>query len=483
MTDFDKRISDLAREQEGRTFNPFGPDAMPDDYPFGPEIDAPKIAATPFVLADPASIPRRRFLVGKWLLRGEVTAILAPGGSGKTTFETGLALSIATGVDTFNRGLPEGAARVWCWNLEDDLGELQRQFAAATIQHGITATDIGDRLFVDGLDNALCTAIETPNGAQIVEPVYQALAAELKRRAIDVLMVDPFVSSHAIGENDNRAIDAVAKAWKRVAQDCQCAIVLVHHTRKTGGNAVTVEDARGASALLGAVRVALTLNQMRDDEAARFGIADDAERRSLVRVDAGKSNRSPAEAAFWFKLVSVDLGNGDGLHPGDSVGAAIKWTPPDPFDGLSVRDLYNVQQSIAAGEWAQSVQASNWAGHAVAEALGLDASDKRDKARIGALLRDWVKTGALLIEARHDSKKGRDRPFVIVGNPVDPTTLPTLKSEVGKGGEAGKTHAQNPTPPHPLYRGGEWGGVEGDAPSLGGETCPRCDGEGCEWCA
>lgn len=400
---------------------------------------APMIAATPFALPDPASIPRRRFLIGKWLLRGEVTAILAPGGSGKTTFETALALSLATGVDTFDRGLPEGALRVWCWNLEDDLAELQRQFAAATIQHGFGGADIADRLFVDGLDHTLCTAIETENGAQLVEPVYEALAAELKRRAIDVLMIDPFVSSHAIGENDNRAIDAVAKAWKRIAQDCGAAIVLVHHTRKTGGNAVTVEDARGASALLGAVRVALTLNQMREDEASRFGIADDAERRSLVRVDTGKSNRSPAEAAFWFKLVSVDLGNGDGLHPGDSVGVAIKWTPPDPFDGLSVRDLYNVQQAIAAGDWAQSVQASNWAGHAVAEALGLDASNKQDKARIGALLRDWIKSGALLIEPRHDSKKGRDRPFVVVGNPVDPTCLPTLKSGVGKGEEAGET--------------------------------------------
>jgi hypothetical protein len=370
MIDLEAEVAKLNRANKVREYAAFGLDASPDDHPFGPDTDALRVAATPFALPDPATIPRRRWLCGKWLLRGEVTAVFAPGGVGKTTFMTGTALSLVTGADNFERGLPEGASRVWCWNLEDDLGELQRQFAAASLHHGFTASDIGDRLFVDGLDNALCTAIETPNGAQIVEPVYQALAAELKRRAIDVLMVDPFVSSHAIGENDNRAIDAVAKAWKRVAQDCDCAIVLVHHTRKTGGNAVTVEDARGASALLGAVRVALTLNQMREDEATRFGIADDAERRSLVRVDAGKSNRSPAEAAFWFKLVSVDLGNGDGLHPGDSVGAAVKWTPPDPFDGLSVRDLYNVQQAIAAGDWAQSVQASNWAGKAVAEALG-----------------------------------------------------------------------------------------------------------------
>lgn len=155
----------------------------------------------------------------------------------------------------------------------------------------------------------------------------------------------------------------------------------------------------------------------------------------------GKSNRAPAEAAFWFKLVSVNLGNGEGLHPGDSVGAAIRWTPPDPFDGLSVRDLYNVQQVIAAGDYAESVQAKDWAGFAVAEALGLDAEDVQHKARIKSLLRTWIGTGALAIDRRHDAKKGRDKPFIIVGDPIDPASLPTLKSGVGTGGEVGKSQA------------------------------------------
>lgn len=384
------------------------------------------IRATPFCWHDPATLARRHFILGTWLLRGEVTAIIAPGGSGKTTFETALAVSLASGVDFFCRQLHEGALRVWCWNLEDDLEELQRQFAAATLQHGLSANDIADRLFVDGMDKALCTAIETPNGVQLVKPVFEALVEEIKHHKIDVLMIDPLVSSHAIGENDNRAIDVVAKAWKRVAQECRCAIVLVHHTRKTGGNAITVEDARGASALLGAVRIALTLNPMREDEASRFGITDPAERRSLVRVDMGKSNRSVAESAFWFKLVSVDLGNGEYPEPGDSVAAAVKWNPPDPLDGLSTRDLYNVQQAIGRGEYAESHQSDRWVGKVVAEELGLDVNVDVDKARIRSLLKTWKSEGALKVERRWETKKSRNTPFVIVGNPVDPTTLPTL---------------------------------------------------------
>lgn len=472
----EQRIDDLAREYDERLSRSAWEAVNPhDDYPED-RGEGKRISATPFVLPDPTTIPPRRWLYGRQYQRGEVTAMIAPPGIGKTTFEIGTALAMASGRDLFGKDLPEGALRVWVWNLEDDLIELSRQIAAAAIHHGITAEDLADRLFVDGLDKTLCTAIEGENGPQLVEPVYVALTAELKRRKIDVLKVDPFVSSHSINENDNGIIDAVTKRWKRVAQECNCAILLVHHTRKTGGNAVTVEDSRGASALSGAVRTALTLNHMSEDEASRFGITDPAERRTIVRVDNGKSNRAPPESAFWFKLHGQDLGNGD------NVAAAARWTPPDPFDGLSVRDLYNVQQAIAGGEWAQSVQAGNWAGKAVAEALGLDASAKADKARINALLRNWIASGALLIENRHDSKKGRERPFVVVGNAVDPTTLPTPKSGVGKGGEGGERQASNPIPTPPIYMGGEWGGVGSEPAEPSGEGCARCDGVGCAWC-
>ena len=58
---------------------------------------------------------------------------------------------------------------------------------------------------------------------------------QIKEHAIDVLVVDPFVSCHEVFENDNPAIDMVAKEWSRVAELGSCAIHLVHHTRKAAG--------------------------------------------------------------------------------------------------------------------------------------------------------------------------------------------------------------------------------------------------------
>ena len=61
-----------------------------------------------------------------------------------------------------------------------------------------------------------------------------------------MLVIDPFVSSHQASENDNGAIDLVAKEWARLADRCNCAIELVHHTRKTNGEDATTESGRAA---------------------------------------------------------------------------------------------------------------------------------------------------------------------------------------------------------------------------------------------
>ena len=53
------------------------------------------IHATPYRWPDPRSLPTRQWLLGHWLLRGEVTAIIAPGGTGKSTISATLALSLA----------------------------------------------------------------------------------------------------------------------------------------------------------------------------------------------------------------------------------------------------------------------------------------------------------------------------------------------------------------------------------------------------
>lgn len=375
------------------------------------------IRATPYRWPDPRSLPTRQWLLGHWLLRGEVTAIIAPGGTGKSTIGTALALSLASGQPLLGKPLPRGPQAAWIYNLEDSQDELDRQVSAACIFHGIAPEDCRNRLCVDsGLVQPLCTATEDRDGFAIAENVFAQVAATVRERAISVLIVDPFVSSHTVRESSNEAIDAIAKRWKRLAQETGCAVVLVHHTKKLGGREVTAEDGRGAVALRDAARVVLPLNSMSQAEAEELGITDPALRRSLVRIDTGKANRAPPDAATWIKLESQCLENGEGGEPADYVGVACLWEKPDVFHGLSAWHLYQVQLRVAAGQWRDSAQAKDWVGNVVAQVAGLSA--EKDKARIKAILKTWKRNGALRVESLPD-KNGDERPFVVVGDPVE----------------------------------------------------------------
>ena len=379
------------------------------------------IRATPYGWPDPKSLPTRQWLLGHWLLRGEVTAIIAPGGTGKSTIVTALALSLASGRPLLGKPLPHGPQSTWIYNLEDAQDELHRQVAAASLLHGIVPNDCRNRLYVDsGLVQPLCTAIEDRDGFAIAENTFVQIAATVRESGISIVIVDPFVSSHTVRENSNEAIDAIAKRWKRLAQETGCAVVLVHHTKKLGGRDVTAEDGRGAVALRDAARVVLTLNAMGQTEAKELGITDPALCRSLVRVDTGKANRALRDAATWIKLESQCLDNGTDSEPVDFVGAAALWEKPDIFHGVTAEHLRIVQQGLVTGNWRENVQATDWIGNLVASVVKL--SVETDKARIKAILRMWFGSGALVKEIRSD-RKGNLRPFVTAGHPVAPAEI------------------------------------------------------------
>jgi hypothetical protein len=293
------------------------------------------ISATPYRWRGPATIPPRPWVLGGWLLRGTIAAAVAPGGVGKTTFLAAAALGMVTARPLLGKATWDGPKRIWIWNLEDDLEELQRAVQAAALHHAITEEDLGEGLFVDSaMEGAgLCTAVQDQSGLKLLAPVYDAITAELIGRGIDVLIIDPFVSSHEVEENDNGAIDKVAKAWARVAKAASASIVLVHHTSKAGAAEVTAFSGRGAVSLINACRSTLVFNRMPTDVAQRLGIKEDERRRYFAVMD-DKHNRAPAEKADWYRLVSVPLGNGRLCH-GDEVAVAEPWAPPDPFENVT----------------------------------------------------------------------------------------------------------------------------------------------------
>jgi hypothetical protein len=431
-------------------------------------VDPVKIRASPFRWPDPRTLPRRPWVWGRWLLLGTVSAIVAPGGVGKSSFVASMLLSLASGrQEILGKTVWAGPKRVWYWNLEDGRDELEMQLVAASMFHGVGQDACADRIFLDsGPEGAeLCIAVEERDGYRIAVPVVEALIAELQARKIDVLVVDPFVSSHGVSENDNSAIDAVVKTWAAIAKRAGCSVVLVHHSKKLGAEKVTAESSRGASALVSAARVTLVLNRMDVAEAKRFGIVEDKERRRLFTVQDDKANRAPAEDAQWFRLASQNVDNSTGQddpfgEDGDSVGVVTRWTPPDAFENVTVEHLRAVQALVAGGSYKENHQAADWVGKAVADVLGIspDKDATADRAKINALLRTWFGTGALVVVERRDPEKREMKKYVEVGTPAE-DGAPPPSGGAGHSGAGRAPTAPRPTCP-PLGAGGGAGGAK-----------------------
>jgi len=383
-------------------------------------LDAPAISASPFTWTDPALLPPREWLYGHHLCRKYVSSTIAPGGVGKSTLTVVDALAMVTGTDLIG-ARSYRPLRVWLWNGEDPAEEMQRRVTAAMLCHDIDPRDVEGRLFLDsGRETPIRIGATSPNGPQIAEPVVEALIAAIRERSIDVVIVDPFVSVHAMPENDNGAMDAAVKAFARVADRTGCAIDLVHHSRKLNGADADIDAARGGSAIAGAVRAARVLNAMSKDTAEGFGI-EERDRRSYVRIDDAKANLAPASSARWFHLASQPLGNATAERPEDFVAVAEPWSAPDAFDGISLTDLYNVQNAVHQKALRESHQATNWVGHEVGRVLGLNSHCDPDKKKIKHLLRTWIANGALTIDVVPDSRAGREVKVVNAGHWVSTT--------------------------------------------------------------
>lgn len=373
------------------------------------------IQATPFRWIDPAALPRRKWLYGRHLIRGFVSTTIGTGGRGKTSLLITDALAMVTGRALLG-DQPADRLRVWLISMEDPLEELQRRIAASCLRYGISEADIGDRLFLDaGQSASIVLANDQRDGIKIIAPAVDALRAELTARRIDALLVDPFVDTHAVAENDNSKISAVMRIWSGIADQADTAIDLAHHVRKPASPDAnfTVEDGRGASTQIYKARDARVLNTMTAKEAETAQV-DNPKR--YFSVISGKANLTPpADRATWRRLVGVSLGNGNGpSDPGDEIGVVEPWTWPDLFDGVSVEDAKEVQRRIAKGEWRENSQASDWAGKVVAEVLGLGLAAPGVRASLRKMLAEWCKSGALKVVERTAENRVK-RKFIEVG--------------------------------------------------------------------
>lgn len=304
-----------------------------------PEIIVPPAAAVPAWGNLPAlsALAPRPWVLHRMLLRGEVTALVAPGGAGKSQFALTLAIHLALGspkIFGFHNKL-EGPARSLIYNAEDSLDEMARRIYATCAWLNVDPVRVAPYLaLVSGKTERLRVTegrdtpkVKSDHVARIIEAAQGAA----------LIAIDPLSKLHDSNENDNTAMGYVMDTLEMVARRAGAAMLVAHHVSKPTGadsHAGSANAGRGAKAIIDSARASFTLEAMSPVDATTYGIPAE-ERGRYLRLDDAKMNRALVrDRATWIYKHTVKL------WTGDEVGA---------FAEVDIEDRAQfVRQSVAA---------------------------------------------------------------------------------------------------------------------------------------
>jgi len=375
------------------------------------EIEAvPPALFKPWKTIDLTQIPYPDFIYSDFYARGYTSVTLAAPKVGKSMLGLVEAVDMACGWGLLT-GVEREPQRVVYYNAEDDQNVINSRVAAILSLYGIPQSEIEDRLFpTSGVELDTFYMISGVE-AVINEPLFVSIEKFCELNKADALIFDPLQDLSRSPET-NEAFRTLGGRLRRMANKCNVALGLIHHTRKVApGVSPSIDDMRGGSALRGTARFNRILVSMTEDEAAKAGVEN---HRHYFRIGDMESNLAPpsADVNRWFEKKSIETPNG--RH----VGAIKPWTWPDAFDGVSRLDAARVRSAIAAMSEPPraDIRSSKWAGNVVAQALNFDASTAAGKAKAKALLAKWTGTDVLRVEQGHDKRAGRPVDVVVAGD-------------------------------------------------------------------
>ncbi len=290
-----------------------------------------------YILREDKVIPRRDWIASGLLLRGCVTAVVAAGAAGKSSFMLALSLHLAAG-KSFGRFKIKKRYRVAILSVEEDEDELKRRINAAARLYGFTRADLDRHFFIVRIKGTPTLAKSDKDGNVKPTALIRELEQCLFRETIDVVMIDPLVEVWEGVENDNLQMKAVLVVFRDLARRIGGACLIAHHARKglvTPGDA---DAARGGGALVNGARFSFTLTPMTEDEAKELKLPDtETMRRNYARLTSAKVNYVPkAEKGDWFEWHNMQLDNGDDDEAGDFVGVLAPWIREQPRAGADI---------------------------------------------------------------------------------------------------------------------------------------------------
>ena len=190
------------------------------------------IEAKPFVRFDPAKLPPREWVYGRHYQRGVPSATVGAGGGGKSSIDMIELMAMCTGRPLLGEQ-PLMRCRVWYHNAEDNMNEIKRRIAAACQHYDVDQGELEGWMFVtSGLEMPIKIAASKNGSVAVDGTASAAIIRTITDNEIAVASFDPLIAHHTTLENSTGDMDQVAREFARIANVTDCAIEIVHHTRK-----------------------------------------------------------------------------------------------------------------------------------------------------------------------------------------------------------------------------------------------------------
>lgn len=383
---------------ESANAEPVG-DGGPDQGQFRVERQPPP---PPLTLVSPPAwrdvpLAPMRWLATHRIPAGDATILSGDGGGGKTTVALQLAVSVEQRLGDWLGTTCESGPVIFVSAEEPD-HEMRRRLQRVARKRGLEPDDIADLHFHFASPENCLLAVARADGVMVPTPLFAALAVAAMEIRPVLIIVDSIAATFGGNQNDRVSARTFVALFRRLAQDVDCAVLLLDHPSLSG---ITNGTGRGGSMdWQNATRARLHLETVQG--------ADGIPGRVL---EMKKSNYGPIG-----DKVTLQWEDGCFVIEGSSAGQAAPYRAAAQ-QGLDDLFLRLLEERNAQGRWVTPNKAS---GYAPKELAAMQGADGATAMALAHTMERLLTSKRIIVETFGPPSRQRQRLVATL-----PTTLPT----------------------------------------------------------
>lgn len=366
------------------------------------DFEPAPVVVQPLALVAPAAwrgVPLQpmRWLALHRIPAADVTILSGDGGGGKTTVALQCGVAAACGLGDWLGTTCEPGPVIFV-SAEEPEHEMRRRLERVARKRGLEPDTIERLHFHFASPESCLLAVARADGTMAPTPLFESLAAAAADIRPVLIIVDSIAATFGGNQNDRTHARTFVSLFRRLAQDVDCAILLLDHPSLSG---ITAGTGRGGSMdWQNATRARLHLETVQG--------ADGITGRVL---EIKKSNYGPIgekTALHWEDGCFVMESSGDHAAP-------YRAAAQQGLDDLFVRLL---EERNAQGRW---VTPSKAAGYAPKELATMPGANGATAVALAHAMERLLTAKRIIVETFGPPSKQRQR-LVVVSLP---TALPT----------------------------------------------------------